>query len=121
MARAAGWLLIAFVVFATLSPIVDRPTTPAGANWERLVAFALIGACFALGYARWRVPIIGALIAIAGLLEAGQNLTPDRHGRLSDFLVKGAGLVLGAVLVAGFGALRRGYAPAPVPSDHPKD
>jgi VanZ family protein len=37
------------------------------------------------------------LISAAGLFELMQRLTPDRHGELSDFLVKSAGATAGII------------------------
>ena len=45
----AGWLAFAFIVYATLSPIDDRPVI-AGAQFEHFVAFAVVGLAFGLAY-----------------------------------------------------------------------
>src|SRR5258705_7618646 len=86
----AGWVVLAFIAFATLSPLKDRPVI-AGLQLEHFAAFALLGLAFALGYPRRTVLIIGIVIGSAFTLEALQLLTPDRHGRLLDALVKAAG------------------------------
>jgi VanZ family protein len=90
----AGWLALAFIVYATLSPIDDRPVI-AGPQVEHFAAFALVGLSFGLAYPR-RVFLVAALILISAFgLEALQLLTPDRHARLLDALVKAAGGVFG--------------------------
>lgn len=90
----AGWLALGFIVFATLSPIDDRPVI-AGAQFEHFAAFAVVGLAFGLAYPR-RVFLIAAFILISAFgLEALQLLTPDRHARLLDALVKAAGGVCG--------------------------
>jgi VanZ family protein len=86
----AGWAALAFIAYATLSPIKDRPVI-AGLQFEHFAAFALLGLAFALGYPRRTVLIVGIVIGSAFTLEALQLLTPDRHGRLVDALVKAAG------------------------------
>ena len=85
-----GWVALAFIVYATLSPIKDRPVI-ASLQLEHFAVFALLGLAFALGYPRRTVLIVGIVIASAFTLEALQLLTPDRHGRLLDALVKAAG------------------------------
>ena len=90
----AGWLALAFIVYATLSPIDDRPVI-AGAQLEHFAAFAVVGLAFGLAYPR-RVFLVATIILITAFgLEALQLLTPDRHARLLDALVKAAGGVCG--------------------------
>lgn len=86
----AAWLALAFIVFATLSPIDDRPVL-AGPQFEHFAAFALMGFAFMLGYPRRVLLIVAIVLASAFVLEALQLLTPDRHGRVLDALVKAAG------------------------------
>jgi len=45
----AGWLALAFIVYATLSPIDDRPVL-ATPHFEHFAAFALVGFAFGLAY-----------------------------------------------------------------------
>lgn len=90
----AGWLALAFIVFATLSPIEDRPVV-AGLQFEHFAAFALLGLAFALGYRSRTLLIIAVVIGSAFTLEALQLLTPDRHARVLDALVKAAGGMCG--------------------------
>jgi VanZ family protein len=90
----AGWLALAFIVYATLSPIDDRPVlgTP---HFEHFAAFAFVGFAFGLAYPR-RLVLIAALVLISAFsLEAMQLLTPDRHGRLVDAVIKAAGGICG--------------------------
>lgn len=90
----AGWLALAFIVFATLSPIDDRPVV-AGAQLEHFAAFAVLGLAFGVAYPR-RVFLIATVILISAFgLEALQLLTADRHARLLDALVKAAGGICG--------------------------
>lgn len=90
----AAWLALAFIVFATLSPINNRPVV-AGPQFEHFAAFAVVGLAFALAYPR-RIFLVGAITFVSAFgLEALQLLTPDRHARLLDALVKAAGGVFG--------------------------
>jgi VanZ family protein len=90
----AGWLAFAFIVCATLSPIDARPVL-AGAQFEHFAAFAFLGLVFGLAYPN-RVLLIAAIILGSAFgLKALQLLTPDRHGRLVDALVKAAGGICG--------------------------
>jgi hypothetical protein len=72
----AGWLILAYIAFATLLPIALRPQI-SDASIERFFAFAVIGCVFGLAYSRrlW-------------------------HGRTSDALVKVAGGITGIMLSA---------------------
>ena len=98
--RWAAWLLLTAIVFVTLSPIGLRPETAAPASLERFAAFAALGGTFCLGYPKHRVLVLLFMVAGAGVLEALQNLVPDRHGRIADAAVKELGVLTGA-LVAG--------------------
>jgi VanZ family protein len=96
LSLAAAWLALAFIAFATLSPIDDRPTIPeAGPQLEHFAAFASMGLAFALGYRNRLLLVITVVIGSAFTLEALQLLTPDRHGRVLDALVKAAGGMCG--------------------------
>jgi hypothetical protein len=89
-----GWLALAFIVFATLSPIGDRPSL-AAPHLERFVAFALIGVAFTLAYPHRILLIVVIVVGAALGLEALQLLTPDRHARAADALVKSLGGISG--------------------------
>jgi VanZ family protein len=90
----AGWLALAFIAYATLSPLEDRPVV-AGPQFEHFAAFALLGFAFARGYPGRSLLVIAVVIGGAFTLEALQILTPDRHGRLFDALVKTVGGICG--------------------------
>jgi hypothetical protein len=97
--QCAAWLLVLAIAVFTLAPIGLRPISGAPVSLERFAAFAVIGACFGLGYPKHRLAILLVVIGIVGLLELAQNLVPGRHGRLPDGLVKASGALLGAVCV----------------------
>ena len=95
LCRWAAWLLLAVVVFVTLSPIGWRPVTPAPVNLERFAAYAVLGGVFCLAYPKHRLPALLLLFALAGVLEALQHLVPTRHGRIADAVVKASGAAAG--------------------------
>ena len=83
----AGWLALAFIAFVTLSPMQARPSI-GGTHLEHFVAFALIGLVFALAYPNRILLVVVVVVGAALGLEALQLLTPDRHARAADALVK---------------------------------
>jgi VanZ family protein len=99
----AGWLGFAFIVYATLSPLEARPVL-ADVQLEHFAAFACVGLAFGLAYPNRVVLVAAIILGSAFGLEALQLLTPDRHGRLLDALVKAAGGV-GGIGIAQLGQM----------------
>ena len=97
---AAGWTVLAVIVWASLSPIESRPHSGFSVNLERELAFALLGALFALASRIRPLPLLALLIAFVAGLEPLQNVTPTRHGRFDDVLVKALGVTAGVALGA---------------------
>ncbi|MBR1188436.1 VanZ family protein [Bradyrhizobium sp. AUGA SZCCT0240] len=85
-----GWLALAFIAYATLSPIDARPVLAEGLI-EHFVAFALLGLALGFAYPDRVVFVVAIVVGGAVALETMQLLTPDRHGRLLDAAVKAAG------------------------------
>lgn len=96
LAAVAAWLSLIFIAYATLSPIGDRPHV-AGVGFEHIAAFAVTGVLFALAYPRHLLIVVMLVLGSAVVLELSQLLTPDRHARLSDLLMKLAGGSIGIV------------------------
>ncbi len=67
-----AWALLAFIVFATLSPIQNRPTLPTSSNLEHLAAFSVLGVLFCLAYPRHTVFAALIVLGSAPLLEGLQ-------------------------------------------------
>ncbi|WP_201863943.1 VanZ family protein [Microvirga soli] len=115
LSRRLAWLLVLAVAVFTLAPIELRPVTAAPAVWERFAAFVVIGVLFCLGYPHHQWRMVGLAIGLAGLLEVLQHMSPNRHGRLPDGLVKAAGALLGVGLAVAaeriFGRLRANSRP----------
>jgi VanZ family protein len=93
----AAWLLLCFIVYATLSPIKDRPTLSSSPSFEHVIAFAALGLLFCLAYPRRIVFVCAVVFGCAILLELSQLLTPDRHGRIQDAIEKLAGGAFGII------------------------
>jgi hypothetical protein len=95
LARSLGWCLGAYIIFVTLSPLGLRPETGAPPQFERFLAFFVLGAVFAAGYPkRWPL-VMAALGLVAILLEVGQEFAPSRHAHLRDAVAKVLGAVIG--------------------------
>ena len=94
VSTTVGWLALAFIAYATLSPIDDRPAI-AAPQFEHFAAFGLVGLAFGLAYPKRLIWVVAIVFGGAFGLEALQLLTPDRHGRLLDAAVKAAGGICG--------------------------
>ena len=84
LAAIAAWASVAFMAYATLSPIRARPQISSSADLEHFAAFAVTGLLFCLAYPRQIVRVCFIVLGSAVLLEYLQTLTPDRHGTLVD-------------------------------------
>src|ERR1700722_4224199 len=93
----AAWSLLSFIIYATISPIQDRPTLPTSPNFERLAAFMVLGALFCLAYPRHIRLVCLIVLGSAAPLELAQLLTPDRHGQVQDAIIKMTGGAIGIV------------------------
>jgi VanZ like protein len=89
-----AWLALAFIVFVTLSPVELRPSI-GNSHLEHFGAFALVGLAFAFAYPNRILTIVAIVVGAALGLEALQLLTPDRHARATDALVKALGGISG--------------------------
>ena len=94
LALVATPLILAVIVYATLSPARLRPRT-GYVSFEREAAFALLATAMTVAFPSYFWWAVAAAIGIAVGLELAQNLTPDRHGRAIDALQKVAGVVVG--------------------------
>ena len=91
----AAWTILAFIAYATISPIQDRPTLTTSTSFEHIAAFAVLGGLFCLAYPRHIIPVVLIVLGSAVLLEFAQQLTPDRHGQVQDAIEKIAGGAFG--------------------------
>ncbi|CAN7488318.1 VanZ family protein [Pararhizobium sp. LjRoot235] len=103
-----AWAVLAALVFVTVSPIGLRPQTIMTVGLDRGFAFFLAGAVFAVAYPKRWMSLALFLVASSFAIEILQELSPTRHARFDDALVKAVGAVTG--ILAGKIALtvRRG-------------
>jgi len=94
----AAWATLAFITFATLSPIGLRPHLVADIGIEHVAAFSVAGLLFGLAYPRRVIPVIALVLGSAVLLEVLQLITPDRHARLLDLALKLLGGSIGIAI-----------------------
>ena len=101
---ALAWLSLAFITFATLSPIQDRPALGSVgllqifSDYDHYIAFAVIGGLFGLAYPRQTLFVCLVVFGAAIVLELAQLLTPDRHARVTDAMSKIVGGAIGMAL-----------------------
>jgi len=93
--RVLAWLLLAGLIFVTLAPINLRPSTPAPTQVERAIALVVVGLAFAIAYPRRLLLVAAIVLGATILLEILQLMSPSRHGRIVDVLVKLSGAVAG--------------------------
>jgi hypothetical protein len=101
------WSALAFVVFATVSPIEMRPHDFLPVNVDRAGAFAVMAFLFVIAYPRhWKLCALLLLLG-AGGIELLQFISPSRHANPNDALIKAAGAAIGCVAGWGINLLRR--------------
>ncbi len=99
-----AWIALAFIAYATLCPLQERPELDSFdlfSHFDHFAGYAALGAIFALAYPRKAFLVCLIVFGSAVFLELAQTLTPDRHARISDALRK---LIGGAFGIA-FGRL----------------
>lgn len=89
----AAWSSLAFIAYATLSPLNERPEIDVGtlflfSHFDQYIAYVTMGCLFGLTYPRKTLLVCFLVLGCAVLLELAQLLTPDRHARVSDAIRK---------------------------------
>ena len=102
----AAWGTLAFITFATLSPIGLRPHIVADIGIEHIAAFSVVGLLFGLAYPSRLILVIAVVLGSAILLEVLQLFTPDRHARLLDLAFKLLGGAIGITIACVLRPLR---------------
>jgi VanZ family protein len=92
-----AYMLLAFIVFATLSPIHLRPKT-GHPNLERFAAFLMLGGAYTLALPKRAGLVAVCMVTCAFALEAAQALAPTRDPALNDALVKAIGALVGVAI-----------------------
>jgi VanZ family protein len=103
LSAMAAWSSLAFIAYATLSPLSERPEIDSGflilfSHFDHYVAYAVMGSLFSFAYPRQTFLICILVLASAILLELAQMLTPDRHARVSDAVRKIIGGAFGIAI-----------------------
>jgi VanZ family protein len=94
----AAWTSLAFIAYATLSPLNERPPefeTDLFSHLDHYLAFAIAGSLFGLAYPRRMFSVCILVLGSAVILELLQLLTPDRHARVIDAVRKIIGGTIG--------------------------
>ena len=101
VARVVGWLLLAVIVFLTLSPASYRPVTKVGHNLEHFLIYLALGVTFGIGYARRWWLVVLALVGFTAAAEFAQLFVPGRHARLKDLVIDAGAVCLGVAIAWG--------------------
>lgn len=104
--QIAAWSALAAIVVMTVSPIQMRPGDLLSVDSDRALAFTFMASAFMIAYPRHAILVGLLVVASAGLTELLQMLSPSRHARLDDALIKTAGAVAGMLLAFLYNALR---------------
>jgi len=91
LVRVAAWSCLCLIIYATLSPLRDRPILLPWSSAEHFAAFAALGGLFYLAYPRHTLAVLIVILGSAVLLELLQLVTFDRHARIADAVHKIAG------------------------------
>jgi len=106
---AVGYIGFSMIVMLSLAPAGSRPHSGYGGEYEHLLAYALVGFAFGMGYrtARWQLFAGLALSSAAAVLELLQIFVPGRNAEITGFLISSMGAWLGlAVSIAASAVLR---------------
>ena len=96
LTAVAAWLSLAFIAYATLSPLNERPEISGlFSHFDHYFGYAVAGGLLAFAYPKQTLFVCIIVFGSAILLELAQLLTPDRHARVLDALRKLIGGVLG--------------------------
>src|ERR1044072_6318367 len=94
----AAWLSLAFIAYATISPLRERPDIASNflfSHFDHYASYAAVGFLFSLAFPRQTGIVCTIVFGSAVLLELAQMLTPDRHARILDAVRKLIGAAVG--------------------------
>lgn len=102
--RMLGHIGMLGILGLSVVPGSDRPHTGAGGLNEHLVAYAMVGAAYGLGYLKTRQRVwVGVMMSLAaGLLELVQIFIPGRNPEVEGFAISALGAWVGLALAAAF-------------------
>lgn len=107
---ASGWLLVAVIVWLSLTPSPPEPGVEFGDKLGHVAAYAALMFCWARGGASFRARLgwAAASVAMGIALEFAQGALGYRSREVADMLANTAGVALGWGLAgAPAGLLRR--------------
>lgn len=104
--QVTAWTAFAAIVFVTVSPIEMRPGDIFSVDVDRALAFGLLSSMFMVAYPRQALLVGGFVVMSAGVIELLQALSPTRHARLDDAIIKGTGALGGMALAFSYNAFR---------------
>ena len=104
--QIVAWTAFAAIVFVTVSPIEMRPGDISSVDVDRALAFGLLSSMFMVAYPRHALLVGGFIVLSAGGIELLQALSPTRHARLDDAIIKGSGALAGMALAFSYNAFR---------------
>jgi hypothetical protein len=104
--QIAAWSAFAAIVFVTLSPIQMRPGDLLSVDVDRALAFGFLASAFMIAYPRHAMTVGLLVLAAALATEALQLLSPTRHARVDDALIKAAGGAAGMATAFVYNGLR---------------
>ena len=98
-----AWACVAAIAVLSLVAPAWRPVTALPHNLEHAAIFAIAGFAAGLGYPNRPALNFLAFVIFAGAIELAQIFVPERHARLSDFVIDAlaACAAVGAALVIG--------------------
>lgn len=103
--RVTAWALAVVIVLLSVVPANLRPVTDMPHEFEHFAIFLATGIAFGFGYCRRPFAVAVMLFLFAGMIEIAQVFVPDRHARLSDFVVDALAVCAGATLGAAVGRM----------------
>jgi VanZ family protein len=99
--KILAWMALAAIVVVTVSPIELRPRDFLPVDVDRALAFAILTSLFVFAYPRHALLVGAAIVIGAGLIELLQMLSPSRHARFDDALVKASGALCALIVTCG--------------------
>jgi VanZ family protein len=105
MVAVLAWCALAFIAYATLSPIEQRPVVT-GIKIEHFMAFAVTGCLFGIAYPKRWPWLLAILAGSAIILEVLQHFVPGRHGRVVDLAFKQTGIIVGFAIATFINRMR---------------
>lgn len=98
LAQLSAWLCFGAILFVTVSPIGLRPHDVTTVGFDRAFSFVVMSALFVIAFPRHWFRMTICMIVVCGLFELAQDLSPTRHARWNDAVVKAAGALIGSMI-----------------------